>query len=212
MSIAKLALICLLSLPMVFSACASSGPAQADNEPAWVRDPYTRYDRQANVAAVGTGSSRDLAEKSALGNLVAIFGQSIQVDERVSLSYQEAIRSGLAAGWSENVAVDTVIATSAGMDTLVAAEIGETWHNGRGEYYAVAVLNRAKAVQLYSEMIMSNQIMINNLVDIPASERDTLEGIARYNFAAMIADVTTGYANLLSVIGAPVRGLKTGDD
>ena len=212
---AKLAVLCLLSLPLVFSVCASSVPATAvvvSNEPDWVRDPYAKYDRQANMAAVGMGSSRDLAEKSALGNLVAIFGQSIQVDEKVSSSYQEAIRSGITASWSENIVVDTNIATSAGMDNLIGAEIGETWRDNRGEYYAVAVLNKPKAEQLYSEMIKSNQAMIGNLVDIPATEKNTFDGFARYQFAATIADVTIGYGNMISVIGGTVQDLKRGDD
>jgi len=215
-------LICLLGLPLVLSSCASgspasssqssSSPASTSNEPDWVRDPYTKYDSQAYVAAVGRSGARDLAEKDALGRLVAIFGQSIQVDDRVATSYQEAAKSGVTASWSETTTVDSVISTSAGMDSLVGAEIGEIWDNGKGVIFTAAFLNKAKALQLYSEMIKSNQAMIDNLVNIPASERDSLEGFARYQFAATIADVTTSYANLVSVIGGAVQGLKRGDD
>ena len=204
--------ICLLSLILVFSACASSVAAQAGNQPDWVRDPYAKYDRQANVAAVGMGSSREAAEKSALGNLVAIFGQRIQVDERVSVSYQEALRSGAAASWSETTDISSNIAIAAGMESLVGAEIGETWRSNNGEHYALAFLNKARATQLYSGMIRSNQAMINNLVTMPPTERNTLEGFARYQLAADIADVTVSYGNLLSVIDVTVQGLRRGDD
>jgi hypothetical protein len=203
--------ICLLSLHLLLlAACAGSGKAVP--EPLWVRDPYTVYSRQANLAAVGMGSSRENAEKSAFGNLVAIFGQSIRVDERVVSSYQQAVGNGVIANWSDNTAVETTISTSAGMDTLAGAEIGDVWHNGGDEYYAVAVLNRANAVRLYSEMIRANQAVIENLVNMPEEERNTLEGFARYSFAAVIADVITGYGNLLSVLGSPAPGLKSGDD
>jgi len=206
-----LSCICLLLL----SACAGGGKAAP--EPNWVRDPYARYSRQANLAAVGGGSSREAAEKNALGNLVAIFGQSIQVDERVSVSYREAVGNGVVAGWSDTTAIDNTIATSAGMDLLAGVEIGDVWHNGKNEYFAVAVLNRANTVRLYSEMIRANQAVIENLVNISEAEKNSLEGFVRYSFAAVIADVTTGYGNLLSVIGihadgSPAQALKSGDD
>ena len=214
---------CLVLL--AFSACASvstggTGDGSAarntparESPPDWVRDPYKKFDQQLNVAAVGMGNSRQTAEKDALGKLVAIFGQSIQVDERISTSYREAVRSGAVASWSENTAVDNSIATSAGMESLIGAEIGDTWDNGR-DYYAAAVLNKNKALQVYSSMIKSNQTMIESLVNMPTAEKNSLDGYARYQLAAMIADITIPYGNLLSFIGAPglAQGLKKGDD
>ena len=216
----------LLSLALLlFCTCASSNPAgggvsrgsasggaSGGRQPDWVSDPYTRYDSQVNVAVVGRGSSRDQSEKDALGRLIAVFGQSIQVDEKVSTAYEEAVKSGVTASWSETTTVASTIATSASMDSLVGAETGETWDDGKGTFFTVAFLNKTKAFQIYSEIIRSNQAMINNLVNIPAAERNTLEGFARYQFAATIADVTASYANLVSVIGGNVQGLKSGND
>ena len=197
---------------LVFLGCMTAN-AQGRNAPDWVRDPYKKIDRQTNVAAVGMGNSRQSAEMDALGKLVAIFGQSIRVDEKISTSYQEALRSGAAASWSENTSISSDIATSAGMDSLVGAEIGDRWDNGK-EYYAVAVLNKTKALQVYSNMIRSNQTMIANLLNMTAAEKNTLDGFARYQFAAMIADVTITYGTLLSQIGAPAvaQGLVKGDE
>jgi hypothetical protein len=182
------------------------------NQPDWVRDPYAAHNRQLYVAAVGLGSTRETAEKNALGNLVAIFGQNIQVDERVSLSYQEAVKSGAAAKWSESIAVDTGIVTSAGMDFLVGAEIASVWDDGAGTHHALAVLNKTSASRIYSGLILSNQALIDNLVDIPPEEKNTLGGLARYQFAAVAADLTIPYVNLLSVIGRSTPAFKHGDD
>ena len=201
---------CLSLSLLLLCTCASGGSARG--EPDWVRDPYVKYDREENVAAVGMGSSRELAERSALGNLVAIFGQSIQVDETVSNSYQEAVRNGVIANWSDNTTVDSVIATSAGMDTLVGAEIRETWRDNRGENYAVAVLNKAKAIQLYSDMVMANHAMIGNLINIPSMEINSFDGYSRYQFAATLADLSLSYGNLLSVMGVQVSGLRGGNE
>jgi hypothetical protein len=196
---------------MTANAQNKSGSSGA---PDWIRNPYKKFDEKTNVAAVGAGNSREAAEKDALGKLVAIFGQSIQVDEKISTSYREAVQSGAAANWSENTAVDNSIVTSAGMDSLVGAEIGDTWFDGKANYYAAAVLNKTKALQVYSNMIRVNQAMIDNLVNMPAADKNSLEGFARYQFAAILADITFSYGNLLSHIGAPsfAQGLKKGDD
>jgi hypothetical protein len=182
-----------------------------------VRDPYTIYSRQTVVAATGFGASREVAEKNALGRLVAFFGQSIQVDEKLLDIYQQVILNGNFAGSTDTTRLDTTITTSAGMDTLVGAEIADVWHDGKDEYYAVAVLNRASTVRIYSEMIRANQAVIANLVNIPEEGKGTFDAIVRYSSAAVVADVITSYGNLLSVIGiyadgAPMQGLKSGED
>jgi len=214
--------LCLL---LAFSACASNNTqsnAVSNNAPAsgktsgapdWTRDPYSKFDKQLYVAVVGVGNSRQEAEKDALGKLVASFEQSIQVDEKISVAYTEAVKSGAAASWSENTSINNTITTSAGMNTLVGAEIGDTWQDNKNNYYAAAILNRSKAVQVYSGMIKDNQAMIDNLLKMTDAEKNTLDGFARYQFSAVIADINISYGNLLSVIGAPsyAQGLKKGD-
>jgi hypothetical protein len=210
-----LLLIGVFTLPLLFSTCVSSSSGastSASSVPSWVRDPYTRFDRQTTVAAVGRGGSPEIAEASAYGNLAAFFGQSIEFDERTAERYQEAVRNGLTAAWSVNTEVDTAIARSARLDTLVGAEIADTW-NDYTNYFAVAVLNKTRAVQIYSDIVRSNQRMIENLINIPPAERNTLNGFSRYQFAATVADMTIPYINLLSLIGGPpVQGFRSGNN
>jgi len=218
----SLFLLSLFGFTLLFSTCTSTdttggvtsglrNTSGTRTEISWIHDPYTKYDRQANVAAVGSANSREMAEKSALGNLVAIFGQNIQVDEKVSSSYQEAVKKGITANWSGNTTVDTAITTSTGMASLIGVEILDRWDDGIN-FYASAVLNKAKAMQLYSDMVKSNQAMIENLINIPPEEKNTLNGVARYQFAATVAEITASYVYLLSVIGGTVPAFKRGDD
>jgi hypothetical protein len=179
--------------------------------PDWVRDPYTRYDRQAYVAVRGSGSSLTVAEGNAFGELVAFFGQYIEFDASTTERYQEAVRDGVTTGWSVNTEVDTMIARYARFDSLVGAEIGDVWDDGIN-YFAVAILNKTRAIQIYSDIVRSNQRMIDNLLNIPPAERNTLDGITRYQFAATVADMTRPYINLLSVIGGPVPPFRRGDE
>jgi len=181
--------------------------------PDWTRDPYRKYDKQLYIAAVGIGSSNQMAEKDALGKLVAIFGQSIQVDEEITTSYQEAVSSGVVATWSEKTSVSSNISTSTGMDSLIGVEITDRWDNKR-DFYAIAALNKRTASTLYSDIIKANQSTINNLINISAIEKNTLEGYARYQLAAIIADITISYVNLLNVIGVQggLYNTKPGND
>ena len=199
-----------LFMMMTVASCASTGQSQAESAPSWVRDPYTRYNRQQYFAAVGIGNSRQTAEGNAFGNLIAIFGQSMEIEERLSTTYEQVMGSNAITAWSENVVIDSTVVTAARMNTLVGAEIGDVWHDG--DYYAVAFLNKAQASRIYSNIIASNRVIIDNLVNMTDEEKFTLDGFARYQFAATIEDVNTIYTNLLSLIGTPVQAQRGGDD
>jgi hypothetical protein len=170
------------------------------------------YGRAQYVAAVGYAADRAMAEKNAFANLTAIFGQSIQADQTITNTYQEAIRNGATTGWTDTIAMQNTISTSASMDTLIGAEIKEVWFDSRSTYYAAAVMEKTKTIQLYTGMINANQNMINNLVTMNQAEKNTLEGYARYQFAAAVADINISYGNVLQVLGAAVPNLQRGND
>ena len=183
------------------------------NRPAWVDSVDSVYSRAYYVAAVGYAADRAMAEKNALANLTAFFGQSIQADQTITNTYQEAVRNGVTAGWTDNLAVQNTIRTSASMDTLIGAEIKEVWFDSRSTYYAAAVMEKAKTAQLYTEMILANQNIINNLIAMSPAEKNSLEGFSRYQFAATVADINTSYGNLLRLIDAAIpAGLVKGDE
>jgi len=84
------------------------------------------YDRNQYVA-----SSREMAERNALSNLIAIFGQSIYADQTITNAYQEVVKNGKSSGYTDSTAIDNTIRTSASMDTLLGAEIGEVWYDSK---------------------------------------------------------------------------------
>jgi len=184
------------------------------NKPAWVDAVDSVYGKAQYVAAVGYAADRTMAEKNALANLVAFFGQSIQADQTITNTYQEAIKNGVTAGWTDSIAMQNTIRTSASMDTLVGAEIREVWLDSRSNtHYAAAVMEKAQAAQLYTEMISANQNIISNLLNMTPATKNSFEGFSRYQFAATIADVNITYGNLLRLIDAAVpAGLVQGTE
>jgi len=204
-----------LCLVLAFASCATGGAAAfvptAAPRPEWVSDlSGYRSARPTHLVATGTGNSRHNAEMDALRQLVMIFGTDIQVDSRLVESYREVVRSGVVASW-EDTAFDRTVALEAGMDNLIGVEIGDFWTDGR-THFALATMNRASTVRIYSEMIRANREIIDNLTNMTPAERNTFDGFSRYRFAAMIADMNVSYGAVLSVMGAPQQGIRRGED
>ena len=175
--------------------------------PVWVDSPEMAYNRNQYIIGRGQGTSQDLAERNALANLTAFFGQSVQVDQTITNTYFEAVRSGVTTDWIDDFSMQNTVRTRTTMDALIGAEIREIWHDTRGNtFYALAVMDRATTAQIYADMIRANQVMIGNLINIPDEERSSLFGYSRFLFAAVVADVNVTYSNLLSVIGIPFSG------
>jgi len=204
-----------LCLAFVIASCATTAPSAPvvtrPQEPGWVTGgPHERFSNAAYLTAVGSGNSRPAAELDAFRHLVSTFGVSVQADVRLAETYR---RTGAIA--THEIAMGQEIVLDAGMDNLVGAEIGDRWETGgrASTSFALAVLNRERAAQIYTEMIRANLEIIDNLTNMPPAERNSLNGFSRYQFAAVIADMNTNYAAVLSVVGAPpVQGLRSGDD
>jgi len=197
------------------SSSAQQGPVvnTSKTQPAWVNSVDSVYKRDQYVAAVGHASNRATAERTALSNLISIFGQSIYADTAIINTYQEVINNGKISGYTDSTDINNTIKTSASMDTVVGAEVREIWYDSKSVYYAVAVMDKAKTAQMYRDMITANLNMIKNLTTMSAAEKNTMEGYSRYQFAAAVADINISYGNLLNVIGsAPPSALKRGAD
>ncbi|MCL2792499.1 MAG: LPP20 family lipoprotein [Spirochaetaceae bacterium] len=199
-------------LMLLFFSCASS-PGNS-GKPAWVDSVDSVYSRSQFIAAVGHATDREMAERNAIANLAAFFGQSIQADQIIVNTYLEAVRDGITIGWVDNIAMQNTIRTSVSMDNLIGAEIKDVWQDTRHNiFYAVAVMERAKTIRLYTDMILANLEMIRNLTTMSQAERNSLEGFSRFQFAATVADINITYANLLNMLGARTpAGVRRGDE
>jgi hypothetical protein len=205
----------LLTALFLITSCASlpsPGEQGSGRMPAWVNSVDSVYPRAQYVAATGYASSRAEAEGNALNSLTAFFGQTVQVDRTLSSSYRQAVTNGVTDGWIDTVEMNSIIKTSVSMDNLMGVEIMEVWFDSRGIYYAVAVMEKARAIRIYNELIQANLNIINNLVTMTPNERNSLNGVIRYRFAAEAADVNVTYGNIIRLLDAqPPEGIVSGD-
>jgi hypothetical protein len=188
-------------------------PVQASKgeRPAWVSSPYSVYSRDRYIAAVGTAADRTEAEKKAFAGIVSFFGQSVKTDLAVATIYSEAVTNGVISV-SENTSVREMIVTAALLDTLIGAEIGNVWEDDRGNIFALAFIEKEKAVLIYTELILLNQKNIENLTLLNNEEKYTFNGYARYKLASLIAGMNKEYANIVSLSGGSTASLNMTDD
>jgi len=188
------------------AAAPEAAPAvqstRGGQEPRWVTDPYAAYPRERYLAAVGFAANRAEAENKAKAALSAIFGQSIQSDLSIVSTYSEAVSKGIVSS-SENTNTKDEISIRTSLDTLIGAEIGNIWDNARGTVYAIAYLDREKAIAAYGQMISTNLKNIERLTTMTAAQKNTLDGYARFRLAAILAGINMNHAQVIAQCGGP---------
>lgn len=195
---------------------AQTAPVKTGQQPGWVSTPDSVYPKSSYISAVGYGADKEAADKSALAALVSLFGQSIKADMQLMSSSSEAVSKG-GVQTSESTSISQAITTSTALDTLVGAEIGDRWFDSKNTYWAVAVMDKAKTIQIYTDIIKTNLSTISNLTVLTDAVKYSFDGYSRYQLAATIADANQAYARVLSFIedsaAVSIRtDLKTGDE
>ena len=183
---------------LLFARTLCAQTTRGGPEPSWVSDPYTVYARNRYIAAVGEGPNRAEAEKKALARLTAFFGQSIQSEFSTITQYYEG-----GSTVSDNTVIRDTIVTTPSLDTLIGAEFGIPWDNGRGVVFITAYLDRKSAIDTYSEMIRANLRNIKSLTAMSEGEKYTFDGYVRYKRAALISGATAKYAGVVLQAGGP---------
>ena len=194
-------------------AAAAAAPAAAAaikrdkrGKPNWVDHPEAAFQKTRYLSAVGTGSTRRQAEQNALGNLAAIFGQSVETSLEAVESYRKEVARG-AIAVATSVRAEQAVRTSAAMDSLIGAEIGDLWEDGR-RCYAVAVMEKQASREIYGALYDANERLIQSALSEAARTRGSMEEAASYYGAARLAEVNAAFATTLAVLGEP--GFRAG--
>ncbi|HKL86248.1 MAG TPA: LPP20 family lipoprotein [Treponemataceae bacterium] len=201
-----------LAAVFLLVGCASSGSSGSAGKgekkvPEWVHNPRSKYNEAQFVSAVGQGSSREAAEKSATNALVSIFGQNIKGETTINERYTEALRNGTITV-TEDSSLSRDMTSSVSMNSVIGAEIKDVWDDGSGMFYAVSVMDKIKASPTYAGLLETNEETIAKLTDI--EDKTTFDAYARYDLAATIADTSLQFVNVLSIINPAQAAAKRG--
>ena len=191
---------------LCFAACVStpaaySPPSSAANrspEPEWIKRPGSLYLESQYVVATGDGKTMEEAQYKARANLLGIFGMKL-ADESVIAEMFRQTTTNSNTTWSDTVTSDRRISSSA-EGILSGCEIKENWKNDRGnEFYALAVMEKAKTISIYNDIIARLLRDITEIINIP--NINTIDGYARYRVAATIAKDIDSCVNVLRFAG-----------
>ena len=198
-------LFCLFILEtgsMAFAAAKKSS-SKKNVMPEWVNQPSSVYPNASYITYVGSAADRNASEVNALQGLAAVFGQSVKSDSTASSRMVQAKENGLVANASVQI-FSQEVKRKVDVDSLIGVETKEFWADDNGTWYAIAVLDKAKATDIYSEMIKKNASAINTVLKNAEGDLYSFDGFGAYDFAEDIAVENENHLKKLSVINPPV--------
>ena len=176
--------------------------------PEWVNSPSSVYPNSSYITSVGSAANRDSSEIKALQGIAAVFGQSVKSESTASSRMVQAKQNGLVAN-SNVQAFSQDVKRSVDVDNLIGVETKEFWCDDDGTWYAIAVLDKANASDIYTSMIKKNSSAILTVLK-NIDDEFSFDGFSAYDFAEDIALENEKHLKKMSVINPDsVNDLKS---
>ncbi|GHV77849.1 hypothetical protein AGMMS49942_26700 [Spirochaetia bacterium] len=204
---------------IVLCFCATgcrTGNGVVEGKPKWIQKPENVFNPACYICGTGSGSSQEKADANAFANLIIYFGQSVESNIQSVQVYKELI-TGNSESLQLQDEISTEIKLSSSMNQLIGAKIYDRWKEAvpqKTTYHAVAVMEKAEAIRIYTQLINDNLVLIEKLIALGSAEKTTVNAAARYYCAADIADANAVFKNVLMVLGVSHQdaGNNTGHD
>ena len=174
----------------------SSGTGGRAQLPEWFSNSETAYPSARFVVGRGEGRTSEEAQTKAKGDLLQVFGVRLADESVIAESFQQTTRNNN-TDWNEVVSSNRRISASA-EGILVGCEIKETAVSGN-THYALAVMEKAKAVSSYNDIIARLSAAIADGLNIP--NINTIDGYARNLKAAELAKDIEACVSVLRHVG-----------
>lgn len=150
----KTSLTLLAVAALGLSGCASGGSKASSvptgKRPAWVDGESSKWPRGGYVLGVGQGDDEGSAADRARGEISRVFRADVSVDTTVSET-----ETNLTQGGATNSSFSQLVAQkvrTASQKILEGVEVVERWKDSQtGRYYALAVLDKGKAISAVDE-------------------------------------------------------------
>ena len=197
-----LALTMLVLAASTFARKKNQPKATAMPRPAWVDNASGVYPPESYIVHVGQGATKDEAQLAAVTGVAAVFSQDVRSTTRASKRMSEAAQSGKVAQTSVDSSISRDVQSGVDAENLIGVQIAGFWEDGKGCFWAIAVLDKKKASGIYQQMIRKNAQEIAHLVDIDTRDADyySFETYARYDFAREVAGQNEALLSRLQVI------------
>lgn len=147
-------------------------PTEGGPTPGWVNGDC---DRDTYLCGVGGGRQREVADVNARAELARIFEAKIRSVAKSFESEAQKISSATGETWVQHSAVSqsSMVSTE---KVLPMSEILKRWSDGKGQFYSLAVIERAKASRWLRDGIAKQDAIIEKAV---AEGKAATEPLAR---------------------------------
>ena len=200
---ARVALLLALSC-MLFGCGTTNSAGKNQKMPDWVTGPSDSYPKTAYVTGTGNAVDKRAAELDAISELVAVFGQKITAASLASRRMEHAQAAGVVATATAS-SLDQSVLREVSQDDIIAVEIPEFFESKQeGKWYALAVMNKETAANMYISMIQKNETEINAILNQYRADKDpnTLLNYARLDFAEEVARTNEKYLKRLVILNS----------
>ncbi|WP_171032862.1 LPP20 family lipoprotein [Fodinibius saliphilus] len=191
----------LLLMAMISSSCATMAQSESSSKelPTWVNNPDEQFSNQQYLMAVGSAISRQEAKNQAHANLAKIFVSEVEVNENTVQEFEETSSST----GETKVKERTYLITDSNIESdqqMKNVQVKEVYEADNGTYYALAVMDRMKTSQLYTEEINRRQSAIKSFQKKATQTESKLEQLIYMKQALMNARMNKMLANQRAVL------------
>ena len=161
---------------------------KGDRIPQWVNAPYDVFPQNQYIVGVGSGDTRDAAEKNAIAEIAKVFQSNIHVDETLVESALEHTKGKTTELTTNSQMLNQTNITS--NLELKNIKIDRVYFSEKeGQYYALAVLNRAETALLYRKDFDENDALMQKYFQQAAKESNKLHKLSDLNKAYALFEV-----------------------
>ncbi|RLD15716.1 hypothetical protein DRI50_03585 [candidate division KSB1 bacterium] len=182
--------IILLSLQLTHCIYAQKGASleKGTKLPVWVNAPYDVFPQSQYIVGVGSGDTREAAEKNAVSEIAKVFQSNIQVDETLiesALEHTKGNRTELTT--NSQMYNQTQITSNLELKNIKVERV--FFSEKEGMYYALAVLNRAETAQLYRKDFNENDQLLQKYFRQAEQESNKLHKLSDLNKSYALFEV-----------------------
>ena len=185
---------------MLFVSCGSD----SSNAPDWILNPSAVYPDSEYVSAVGTGASRQEAERDATAALTREIRQRVQAQ---TVAEENFVNDG--TGWTQTNNMASSVNTTSDVE-ITGITIQEVYSVKRGkeeDWYALALINRQQTGTYYKTKAQNNIDVIEAKIAEANKNPNTFSSAEILHQAVVLAEETDMYLDILSVVNNKMRSM-----
>lgn len=187
-------IFCVFLTVILFSSFAAKIPD-------WIENSDKDYPRSSYYVSVRDSKEKDDAELKAVESIASVFGQDISSESETESNMRSLSLSGSVDSTEIDKSLNQKILRMMNQDDLIGIEIaGSFFDRKANRYYALAVMDKAKAYSIYEKMILNNDKKARSYIS--ASKKDSFSLVAYSNLLSAYdyAKINEKYALRLEVI------------